>query len=279
LFHADPHPGNVFLTEDGRIALLDLGMVGRTAPGMQESLLKLLLAVADGKGEDAAEIVIQVGEKLEGFDLPEFRRRITHVVALQRDQGLKDLNVGQTLLDVSGHARDNGLFVPSELTLLGKTLLQLDQVGRILDPTFDPNASVRRNVGELLTQRMKQDLTRQNAFSSLLEMKGFLSSLPNRLNRIMDAVVNSEVEVKIRAVDADVMLEGMQKIANRITCGIVLAALVVGASLLMRVPTRFELFGYPGLAILLFLAAAGGAFWLVASIFWQDYKSRKRLER
>lgn len=279
LFHADPHPGNVFLTEDGRIALLDLGMVGRTAPGMQESLLKLLLAVADGKGEDAAEIVIQMGEKLEGFDLPEFRRRISHVVALQRDQGLKDLNVGQTLLDVSGHARDNGLFVPSELTLLGKTLLQLDEVGRILDPTFDPNASVRRNVGELLTQRMKQDLTKQNAFSTLLEMKGFLSTLPNRLNRIMDAVVNSEVEVKVRAVDVSVMLEGMQKIANRITCGIVLAALVIGASLLMRVQTRFELFGYPGIAILLFLAAAGGAFWLVASIFWQDYKTRKRLER
>ena len=173
LFHADPHPGNVFITEDGRIALLDLGMVGRTASGMQEQLLKLLLAVAEGRGEEAAEIVIRFSEKMEISDLAEFRRRISHLVTLQRDQGLAELNVGQTLLDVSGHARDNGLYVPSELTLLGKTLLQLDEVGRILDPTFDPNASVRRNVGELMTQRVKQDLTRGNAFSLDARNEGF----------------------------------------------------------------------------------------------------------
>lgn len=278
LFHADPHPGNVFITEDGRIALLDLGMVGRTAPGLQEQLLKLLLAVAEGKGEEAAEIVIRFSEKMEVSDLAEFRRRISHLVTLQRDQGLSDLNVGQTLLDVSGHARDNGLYVPSELTLLGKTLLQLDEVGRILDPTFDPNASVRRNVGELMTQRMKHDLTRGNAFSSMLEMKDFIGSLPGRVNRMMDAISNSEVEVKVKAVDANVMLDGMQKIANRITSGVVLASLIIGASLLMRVPTRFELFGYPGLAILLFLLSAANGFWLIATIYRQDYKSRKKIE-
>ena len=279
LFHADPHPGNVFITEDGRIALLDLGMVGRTAPGMQEQLLKLLLAVAEGRGEEAAEIVVRFSEKMEASDLPEFRRRISHLVTAQRDQGLSDLNVGQTLLDVSGHARDNGLYVPSELTLLGKTLLQLDEVGRILDPTFDPNASVRRNVGELMRQRVKQDLTPGNAFSSMLEMKDFMGSLPSRLNRVMDAISNSEVEVKVKAVDASVMLDGMQKIANRITSGVVLAALIIGASLLMRVPTDFEIFGYPGLAMLLFLLSAANGFWLVASIYRQDYKSRKRAER
>jgi ubiquinone biosynthesis protein len=278
LFHADPHPGNVFITEDGRIALLDLGMVGHTSPGMQQQLLKLLIAVADGKGEEAAELVIRFSEKMEESDLAEFRRRIAHVVSLQRDQELKDLNVGQTLLDVSGHARDNGLYVPSELTLLGKTLLQLDEVGRILDPSFDPNASVRRNVGELMTRRMKQDLTQGNAFSSMLEMKDFVGSLPGRLNRMMDAISNSEVEVKVKAVDASVLLEGMQKIANRITSGVVLAALIIGASLLMRVPTQFQLFGYPGLAILLFLLSAANGFWLVASIYRQDFKSQKKVD-
>ncbi len=278
IFHADPHPGNVFITDDGRIALLDLGMVGRTAPGMQETLLKLLLAVAEGKGEDAAELAIRASEKLDIFDQAEFRRRISHVVSLQRDQGLQDLNVGQTLLDVSTHARDTGLFVPTELTLLGKTLLQLDEVGRILDPNFDPNAAVRRNVGELMRRRMKQDLTQGNLFSSALELKDFLSALPTRLNRVMDATINSELEIKVKSTDAHVVLDGMQKIANRITTGLVLAALVIGASLLMRVPTRFTLLGYPGLAILLFLAAAAGAFWLVASIFVQDYKSQKKLD-
>jgi ubiquinone biosynthesis protein len=278
LFHADPHPGNVFITDDHRIALLDLGMVGHTAPGMQNNLLKLLLAVSEGKGEEAAELVIRISEKMDGFDPAEFRRRISQMVALQRDQGLEQLNVGQTLLSVSSNARQNGLFVPSELTLLGKTLLQLDEVGRILDPQFDPNAAVRRNVSDLMSQRMRRDFTQGNLFTTAMEMKDFTTSLPSRLNRIMDAVTNSEIEVRVKAVDAVVVLEGMQKIANRITCGVILAALIVGASLLMRVQTPFELFGYPGLAMILFLLSAAGGFWLVANIIRQDYKSRKKVE-
>ncbi len=276
LFHADPHPGNVFLTDDKRIALLDLGMVGHTAPGMQESLLKLLLAVSEGKGEDAAEIVIRISEKLRDFDAAELRRKISQLIVMRRDQGLERMRAGEALLDVSSIARENGLFVPSELTLLGKTLLQLDEIGRILDPEFDPNASIRRNVSDMMARRMKNDLTQGSVFSSLLELKDFTTQLPGRLNRLLDAVTNAEVEVKVKAVDAKLMLDGMQKIANRITMGLVLAALIVGAALMMRIETRFTLFGYPGLAILCFLAAAGLGFWLVINIVVQDRRDKKK---
>ena len=276
LFHADPHPGNVFVTDAGHIALLDLGMVGHVAPAMQERLLKLLIAVSDGAGEEVAEIVFRMSEKMEPFDLVEFRHRIAQLVAIRRDQGLRQLNIGRTLLDLSTNARDNGVFVPAELVLLGKTLLQLDEVGRILDPTFDPSASVRRHVGEIMAQRMRKDVTKGSLLASLLETKDFVGNLPGRLNHIMDAVTNSELEVRVKAVDAKMMLEGMQKIANRITAGIILAALIMGASLLMRVPTRFQVLGYPALAILCFLAAATGGFLLVAAILIQDHRIRKK---
>ena len=279
IFHADPHPGNVFLTEENRIALLDLGMVGHTGPTMQENLLKLLLALSEGDGEMAADLVVRISEKTDEFNAAEFRRRISQLVASRKDQPLEDLNVGRSLLDVSRNAAENGLFVPSELTLLGKTLLQLDEVGRILEPTFDPNASIRRNVDDLVAKRMRKDVTKGNVFGALLEAKEFASGLPSRLNRIMDSVANSEIEIKVRAVDTPVVMEGMQKIANRITMGLVLAALIVGAALLMRVQTNFQLFGYPGLAILCFTGAAAGGFWLVVSIFMQDHKSRKKSQR
>jgi len=279
LFHADPHPGNVFVTDDGRIALIDLGMVGHTAPGMQENLLKILLAISEGNGEAAGEIAVQMSEKLEEFTAPEFLRRITQLVALQRDQGLEQLNVGRSLLEVSSIAQENGLIVPSELVLLGKTMLQLDEVGRILDPAFDTNASIRRNVAALMVRRMRKDFTQGNIYSSVLELKDFAAGLPSRLNRIMDAVTSSELEVKVKATDAKMVMDGMAKIANRITMGIVLAGLIVGASLLARVTSRFQLFGYPGLAILCFTAAAAGAFWLVISIFVSDYRSRKKYTR
>ena len=279
LFHADPHPGNVFVTTDGRIALIDLGMVGHTAPAMQESLLRILLALSEGNGEAAAEIAIRMSERLEEFAAQPFCRRITQLVALQRNQGLEQLNVGRSLLEVSRIAQDNGLIVPGELVLLGKTMLQLDEVGRILDPTFDANASIRRNVAALMSRRLRKDLTQGSVYSALLEMKDFTAGLPSRINRLMDTVANAELEVKVKAADARLVIDAMQKIANRITMGVVLAGLIVGASLLMRVATPFQLFGFPGLAILCFLGAAAGGFWLVISIFVHDYRTRKQQPR
>lgn len=279
IFHADPHPGNVFLTDDGRIALLDLGMVGHTAPGMQESLLKLLLMVSEGRSEEAAELVITISEKLEVFDAAEFRRGVRQLIIQTQVHGLQHMKIGQALISLSRDASQSGLVVPSELTLLGKTLLQLDEVGRTLDPEFDPNAAIKRHATDLLSRRMRQDMTQGNLLSSILEMKGFVSHLPTRLNRIMDAVTNGDLEVKVHTVDAKMLVDGMQKIANRITAGVILAALIIGAALLMRVQTRFELFGYPGLAILCFLAAAGGGVWLLLNIFFHDQKVMRKNPR
>ena len=279
LFHADPHPGNVFLTNAGQIALLDLGMVGHTTSGMQENLLKLLLAIREGKSDEAGEIVIGISETTEEFNEPEFRRVLGQLMAARQDQGLQQLNVGKTVLAVSKNAADNGLFVPSELTLLGKTLLQLDEVGKILDPEFDPNASIRRNVGELMSRRMREQVTPGSLFSSLMDMKDFVGGLPSRINRVMDAVANQELEVKVKSLDAKMVVEGIQKVANRITAGIILAALIMGASELMQIQTSFRIFGYPGLAIICFLAAAAGGFWLVISIFVHDQKDRKKGSR
>ncbi len=279
LFHADPHPGNVFLTEDKRIALLDLGMVGHTAPSMQESLLKVLMAVSEGKSDEVANLTIRMSQKTDGFDSDQFRQCLDQLLAFRHNRKLAHLNVGKSLLEVSRSAANNGLFVPSELTLLGKTLMQLDEVGKYLDPAFDPNAAVHRNVGDIMAHRMEKDATRGRLYTSLLEMKDFMAGLPARLNQIMDAVTNSELEIKVKSVDTKMLVDGIEKVANRIASGLVLAALIIGAAQLMKVPTTFQVFGYPGLAILLFLAAAAGGFWLVINIIIQDEKDKKERKK
>ncbi len=273
LFHADPHPGNVFITDDGRIALLDLGMVGHTTPAMQSNLLKVLMAISQGKAEEAADVVCQMSQTTPEFDGPSFKKRICALVVERQGQALKQINVGMTLLQVTRAASDVGLWVPSDLTMLGKTLLQLDEVGRILDPEFDPDAAIRRNVADIMAKRLSRDASKGGMFATLLEVREFATGLPLRLNKIMDAVANKDLEMKVRAVDAPLMMEGLQKVANRVTSGLILAALIVGASLLMRVETSWRLFGYPGLAIICFFGAAAGGVWLLASIYAQDRRT------
>ena len=278
LFHADPHPGNVFLTQDERIALLDLGMVGRTTPGLQDDLLKLLVAISEGKSEVAADIIIRLSSTEPAFDRVLFTRRVGQIINEQQGLAIQQINVGRTLLDVTGAAAEIGIYVPTQLSLLAKTLLQLDEVGKILDPEFDPNAAIRRNSAELLSKKMNRSATPGSILASVMEMKEFASGLPNRVNKILDAVGNHEMEVRVRAVDTALVMEGLQKIANRIASGLVLAALIIGAALLMRVDTNFRIAGYPGLGILCFLAAAGGGVWLLLNIFLQDQRTARKAE-
>jgi ubiquinone biosynthesis protein len=269
-FHADPHPGNVFLTDDYRIALIDLGMVGKIMPGLQEQLLQLLLAIAEGRGDDAADIAIKVGDRKEDFAEKEFKRAIAEIVAKQQGATVEQMQVGRLVLEVTQVAGENGVRVPSELTMLGKTLLNLDQVGRTIAPDFDPNASIRRNAAQIMQQRLMKSLSPGNLFSGVLELKDLVQRLPARLNKIIDAIANNEMKISVDAIDEKTLVLGFQKVANRITVGLIIAALIVGAAMMMRVETSFRIWGYPGLAILLFLAAAGAGIFLLINILFYD---------
>jgi ubiquinone biosynthesis protein len=275
IFHADPHPGNVFLTTDGHIALLDLGMVSRLSPELQEQLLHFLLAVADRRTERAADLALGMGERLDGFEEAQFRRRIAEVVARSQDTRIGDAPAGRLMLAVAHAAVETGVRLPNELTLLGKTLLNLDDVGQTLAPDFDVQESLRRNANELMMERVRRSVTPSSAFAALLDAKTFAEKLPGRVNRILDALANQELKVKVELIDEGAVLEGLQKVANRITLGLVLAAMIVGAAMLMRIETSFRILGYPGLAMLFFLGAAFGAAWMAYGILRSDHHSRR----
>ena len=274
-FHADPHPGNVFLTDDGRIALLDLGMVSRLSPPRQDQLLKLLLAVSEGNGDRAASLALQIGDPQPDLDEVALKRDVQDLVSRYQDVALGELQVGRVVMEISRAAGTHGIQLPSELTLLGKALLNLDQVGRTLAPEFDVNAALRQEGPELMQQRMRQSMSPANMFAAALETKEFLEQLPGRVNKFLDAATNNELKLNIEVIDEGAVIHGLQKVANRITLGLLLAALIIGAAMLMRVETSFRLFGYPGFAMLFFLVAAGGALWLAFDILTSDRPTRK----
>jgi ubiquinone biosynthesis protein len=276
LFHADPHPGNVFLTDDDRIALLDLGMVGHVTRGFQDNLLRLLLAESEGRGEDAAEIAIKMGEPKTGFSRAEYVRRVAEFVAEHADASLTHLNAGQVTLEITKISADCWLRMPPEFTMIAKALLNLDKVVYTLEPSFDPNAVIRERATEIIQRNIIKSIEPSNLLSGVVDLKEFVERLPTRVNKILDAIGNNELEVKVDTIDEKVLLDGLQKIANRITLGLVVAALIVGAALLMRIETSFRIFGYPGLAMIFFLLAAAAGLVLVVSMLFYDERPHSK---
>ncbi|MEP6921428.1 MAG: AarF/UbiB family protein [bacterium] len=274
VFHADPHPGNVFLTDDERIALLDLGMVARLMTGFHDNLLRLLLAISEGRGEDAAETAIKMGEAKPGFDRSTFIRRVADLVGENADANLSRLDAGHVALEITKISADCWFRLPPEFTMIAKALLNLDRSVFTLDPSFDPNAVIRQQSSELLQRNIIKSLAPGNLLGGMVEVKEFVEKLPVRVNRILDAIGNNDFKIKVDAIDEKVVLEGLQKVANRITLGLILAALIIGAAMLMRVETSFKILGYPGFPMIFFLIAAIAGMALVVSIVMYDIKPR-----
>jgi ubiquinone biosynthesis protein len=274
--HADPHPGNVFLTEDDRIALVDLGMVARLQPGFRDNVLRLLLAISEGRGEEAAEVTIRMGEAKSRFDKAEFTRRIADLVAEHADASLSRLNSGQVVLEITRISADCWFRLPPEFTMVAKALLNLDRSVFTLDPSFEPTAIIRQRAMEILQRNLMQSIAPANLIGGVVELKEFAEKLPGRINKILDTIGNNEFKVDVNAIDEKIVLEGLQKVANRISLGLILAALIVGAAMLMRVETSFKILGYPGFAMIFFLLAAIAGIGLVITIVMTDVKARKK---
>jgi len=275
-FHADPHPGNVFITDDHRIALIDLGMVGHISGSFQENLLRLLLAISEGRGDEAAEVSMKMGEPKPNFDKHDFEHRVANLVAENADVTLEHIHAGHVVLEITRISADCWFRLPPEFTLIAKALLNLERVVYTLAPDFNPNEVIRDEATGILTRRIVRSIEPGSVLTRVIEVKEFVERLPTRVNKILDAIGNNELKIRVDAIDERVVLDGLQKVANRITLGLVLAALIVGAALLMRVETSFRILGYPGLPMIFFLLAAIAGLVLIVSIVFYDKHPRKK---
>ncbi len=276
-FHADPHPGNVLVTRDGRLALIDVGMVGRATPAVRGRLIRLLLAVADEQVDEVARIAERMSTPLPSYDESRFRQHVADLVDRSVRQRIDELDAGRIVLELTRICGDSGLRPPTELSLIGKALLNLDQAARTLDPDVRPVDAVREHAGALLRAQATPSLS--GLASAMLDARDFAEQFPGRVNRVMDALSDGSFELRIKAFDEAVLMHGVHKAANRIVMGLVLAALVIGAAMLTRVPSATKIFGYPAVAFVFFVAAALGGFALLVSILVADRRVKRRRGR
>jgi ubiquinone biosynthesis protein len=280
-FHSDPHPGNVLLTSDGRLALIDAGQVARLTKDTREQLLRLLLAVSDGDGAHAAAILEDLGDRLEGYDGDELRRRVSDVVERASAANLGNLDAGVLLGELARASAENGLRPAREVTLVAKMLLSLDEVARVLDPEFDPVAAIHRHVAHLMRHGMLDAASPAHLLTAMLDGKAFIERLPGRMNKVLDALAEGRFTLNVQGVDEAELMRVGQKLANRLATGVVIAALLLTAGLFDRGGGHASsVWGYPVLTVVFLLLGAAATLWMLVGILRSDLpQARRRRER
>lgn len=268
--HADPHPGNIHLLENNKIALIDLGMVAQFSKKIREDFLRLLLGLSKNNGEEIARILLQMSEKAEEANEQEFKRQISIMVEDNRNSTASDMQTGKMLIQMNRSAAMNGIHLPVDVNILGKILLNMDQIIAFLAPDYDLREAVKKYLSKLMQSEMLKELAPEELFSLLLESKNLLEHLPSRINKVTENLANNKLKIQVDALDEKRLTDGFQKVANRITLGLVFAAMIVGAAMLMSVPSAFTIFGYPGLAIIFFVFAAIGGMYLTYMILFRN---------
>lgn len=268
--HADPHPGNVHISRENMIALIDLGMVAKFNTEMQDNLLQLLIGISQSDGNVISDILLKISEVTEDSNVIVFKKAIHQITMDTQITSAKDLQTGRLLIQMNRIAAANGIHICVELNILGKILLNLDQVVAALAPEFDTQKAIQKHIHKMMQSKMYQELKPENLFAVLVETKKLTEKLPERLNKISENLANNDFKIKLEGIDEERFTDGFQKVANRITLGVIIAAMIIGAAMLMQVPTAFTILGYPGLAIVLFLVAAVVGIILSFTILMKD---------
>ena len=274
--HADPHPGNIHVTADDKVALMDLGMVAKFSPKLQEKIMMLLVGMTKKDGDDITDALLEISEYDSAkVNLDHFRKNINRLVMDSTSTNAEDMETGRILLQMNRIAADEGIKLAVELNILGKVLLNMDQIVAVLTPKYDLQKAIRRFMEKMVNKKMQQELKPENAYAFLLDNKKLLENLPGRLNKITENLANNQLELKINAIDEDRLTEGFQKVANRITSGLIIAAMIIGAALLMRIPSTYTILGYGVLPFFFFVIAIGLGLFLVYSIMFKDDHFKK----
>jgi len=275
--HADPHPGNLRVTPDGRLAIFDLGMVAHMPPRLRERLLKILFAAVDGRGEEVADDLISISTRLEAFDEERYLRETGQLIARYAASG--SFSEGRVVLDMVRIATASGLRTPPELSLVGKALLNLETVCRLLAPDLDTRRIVERQLQHVMRARLKKSLSAANLASEAMELQQLLRDGPRKLTDIMALLAENRLQMKVTGLEESRLMENLQKIANRVAAGIISAALIMAASLMMKLETGWHLFGYPAIALFLMLIGVVLGLGIVTSALLFDRRARAREER
>jgi ubiquinone biosynthesis protein len=268
-FHADPHPGNVFYLADNRLALLDFGMVGRISEQRRTQIVNLLLALNQHDEQGVLDVMLDLSE---GSEVDEMRlyRDVSELVADYESRALKDIRLGELLGEITAIMRAHSIVLPSDLALLFKTIITLEGLGLKLDPDFRLIDHLAPLVQRIIRQRYHPATLLKRGRRGLQEAFTLLSGLPRDAARLLKEARRGRVKIDLDVKRLDHFGHQIDHSTNRLTIGILTAALIIGSSIVMTVDGGPELFGLPLFGFLGYLIAFFNSVWIVLSIWRAD---------
>src|SRR5690554_14084 len=274
LFHADPHPGNIFYLDDGRIGLIDFGMVGRVGERRRQQVAQLLHGMVTQDPEAVADILLDWTDGDADVEEGRLQTDVDALVDQYRGVPLKELRMGQMLLDVSAMLRRNRLTLPPDLALMIKAFLTLEGLGRRLDPDFDMASEAQPYLERALLQRYSPAALARRGRRTISGMLDLAGSLPRDLRRLLQAARRGRLRTQIEVTSLKDFGDQINSVVNRLTVGVITAALIIGSSIVMNaVGGGVSSGGLMALGVLGFVGAALSGVWIVFSI-WRSNRRR-----
>ncbi|MDP1663748.1 MAG: AarF/UbiB family protein [Methylobacter sp.] len=265
-FHADPHAGNVFYLEDNKLAFIDFGMIGRLTEERRGQVVSLLYGMTNHLPIKVAEILedwsdnIYTDEQVLIIDIEAFVDQYSSLA-------LKDLSLTDMMSDLMTILRDHKLILPADLTLLVKTYITMDGLGRHLNPEFNTLVFAAPYIQKVMAERYRPEAMAQRGWRNLLSVADLLSNLPKDLRKLLRASRKGAFQIDITIRRLGQYVNHIDNAISRLTMGIVTAALIIGSSIIMTVKGGPELFGLPAFGFLGYTFATMGGIWLLLSIW------------
>lgn len=267
-FHADPHPGNIFYLPDGRIGVIDFGMVGRVSAGRRFQIVQLLHGLVAREPEAVAAVLAEWAEGSGEPDEARLQADIGAFVDQYHGVPLKDLHMGQMLLDVTAILREHGLSLPPDLALMVKAFLTLEGMGRQLDPDFDMASAAAPYLEQALLRHWLPSAVLRRGRRGLREALALAGDMPREVRRLLRMARRGRLHMQMDVTTLKAFGDQVDRAANRLTMGVVTAALVIGSSIVMHsagggVPSRWLL----ALGVAGFVGAVLAGLWILLSIW------------
>jgi ubiquinone biosynthesis protein len=265
-FHADPHPGNIFALPNNVICLIDFGMVGVVDRQTRDDFVDLLDSIVQQNEILASDALLKLTYWDEEPDRRRLEREVADFMGRHLYKPLGEIELGKLLQQMLEVAGDFQLHIPPDLFLMIKALGTVEGVGRMLDPDFDMIDRATPFITNVKLARYKPERIVEDVFDLSAKLLRFVRQFPKEVLDITQMIRRQKLSVRIEHRGLETMLVTHDRISNRISFSILIAALIIGSALIVISETPPLIYGISLIGIILFLAAAMMGIWLLVAI-------------